>query len=365
MTLPIISRKTKTRNRLIKLLTLFATLLLFSGVFSTLYAKDIPVEVTNIISLFENGEVAKAERALANYEGINPGSEYFPVIWMAAARAGNSVISAASYYRKVSDNFPKSPLAPHAQIELAQLMFVHGNATGASAEARRFLRNYPKHQGNFDALMLLAAINAQSGKVGLAANLYAEAAVRFDKHSKSARAYVGLGDCKFRLDDFTGARDAYWKALEKHDSAVDIGKVYYQLGLIAIKRDRPGEARRYFLLLLRNYPKSRYSNQAQSMLDSVGHDASRGSIVGNNTLAPLVIPKVSYAVKVGSFTEKEKADKLSQRFVKAGHVVSIILKNNRYEVLVGRFSGEMDTFVFAEQLERKFGVRTEIVQLEK
>jgi len=327
------------------------------------FADDLPEDVKRIIAKFNDGDVEQGTLAMSEYEKHNSDSQYLPYIWMAGARAQKGIVKARAFYLKITDSFPGSSLAPLAQIELAQLLFVHGNATGACAEARRLLRNYPKHEKAFDALMILAATDARSGRIKLAANRYAEAAIRFDSLTKSARAYAGLGDCKFRLDELTGAKDAYWKALEKHDAGLDAGKIYYQLGLIASKRNRTGEARRYFILLVRDYPDSRFSKPARSLLKTMGDARGNIGVSGNNLLPPVRISRVFYSVKVGSYDTREKASMASKRFSKAGSQVNIILKDNRYLVLVGKFTGEMDTFIFAEELERKFGLKTEIIKL--
>jgi tetratricopeptide (TPR) repeat protein len=338
---------------------LFLTLTIFPA-----FAEDLPDPVQNILSLYQSKDPAQGDLALKAFEAENPQSPHLAMLWLTAGRAQTSLLQAVPCFRKVTESFPDSPQAPLAQIEMAQMHFVCGNVPTAAAEARRFLAIYPRHERKLDALLLLGAIDTQAGRIRSAANRYAEATVLCSDSPRVAEAYVGLGDCKFRMDDLTGAKEAYYKALDKGTAILDVGKVYYQLGLIAQKRNRIAESRRYFMLLARHYPHSRYSKLAAETLASL--EETRGSgAMNDQLLAPLSLPRATFSVKTAAFDTREKADKFSQRFTKAGHKVTIHQRNDRFMVMVGRFSSEMDAFFFAEQLQKKFGVKTEIISLEQ
>ena len=326
-------------------------------------APPVPSEVTRIIDLYRAGDLAQAKLALEQYERTHFRSEHLPVIWLEAARAQGSHLDAVLLYRKLVETYPETNQAPLAQLELAQLFFVSANATAAAAEAMRFCEQYPDHAGVPEALILQATVEAQSGRIRSAANRYAEVAVRFPNTDAGAKAYVGLGDCKFRLDDLAGAQEAYFKALEKKSLVLDQGKIYYQLGLVAKKSNRPDQARRMFMLLVRNLPNSRYAPQAREALGVMGGAGKPGfSLIGRTLALPTDRSEV-FAVRVADTDSRENAQQTAQRFTDARHKVAIRIKDERFEVLVGQFSEEMDAFFFAEQLEKKFNVTTTIVPL--
>jgi outer membrane protein assembly factor BamD (BamD/ComL family) len=321
--------------------------------------------VTRIQNLLDGPKLKKAISALDKFTRDNPDHESLPALWLQAARAQKTPVQAIPIFRRVTDDYPDSPQAPIAQIELAQLFFVGGNQTAAAAEAKRFCEKYPNHPAGFDAWLLRAAVDAQTGKIRSAANRYAETAVRYSGRRDVGKAYVGLGDSKFRLDDFAGAQVAYWRALQVKDPTIDYGKVYFQLGLIAQKRNRPAQAHRFFLLLIQQYPNSRFSVQAKKVLRAMEAGRGASSMGVQGTLAPLSIPKTTFTVRVKSTGDPTVAQAVADKFTDAGHKAFVRFVNDRFEVFVGTFTGEMDAFFFAEQVEKKFGVKTEIVPLEQ
>lgn len=361
-TLLTILKRMNWRNRKIVVFT-FLVLFLF-GVHPACLADEFPPDVKMIKEFFEQGKIAQGTLALSDFETSNPESEHLPVLWLCAGKVQKSALEAAPYFRKIIDKHPTSSQAPIAQMELAELFYIVGNARAAAAEAKRLVEYYSNHPKVLNALILLGTIEMQTGRIGSACNRFADAAVRFNDRTESAPAFVGLGDCKYRLGNYEAAQKAYFSALEKKLPTLDQAKVFYQLGMIGQKRRRPGETRRYFLLLCKNYPHSRYAKQARTALEAIGDASSSAPLLGDQILGTLNLPKVDFSVKVGTAPTMEDAGKKAKRFIDAGHKVSFQKKGASFIILVGQFSGEMDAFIFARKLERKYGVQTDIIPLE-
>ena len=361
-TLHTISKMTNWRNREIA----FCALLFLFFFCAPLLAQtlELPSEVNNIKELFERGDIAQGALALTTFETENPKSEHLPMLWLSAGRAQKSVLDAAPFFRRILDSWSQSRQAPVAQMELAEVFYISGNGRAAAAEARRLIENYPDHPRVLEALIMLGTVEMQAGRTGKAASRFADAAVRFEGNSKSAVALVGMADCKYRLKDYDGAQKAYFAALQKKHSTLDQAKVYYQLGMIGQKLKRPGETRRYFLLLCKNYPHSRYAAQAQTALETIGEASATAPLLGEQILGTLNIPRVEFTVQVGTAGSQEGAEKKSKRFVDAGYEVTVRKCSGVFIIQTGRFTGEMDAFIFAQKLERKFGIKTDVISLE-
>lgn len=363
--MPTTSRMMIRSNR-IRLIAPATLLLILLLPLSANAAEDIPVQVEKILEFYKQGDLAQGAAALEQLEKADPGSPHLPRLWLAAAQAQTNPMEASRFFRMVTDRYPESAQAPIAQADHAQLMFVSGNSRAATAEAKRFLEKYPTHAGSFEISMLLANLYYREGMIAQAANTYAAAAAKHPNHPSVGQAYVGIGDCRLRMKDVKSAQRAYFKALEQGSPTLDHGKVYYQLGVIAKGQNMSGQARRYFLLTIRDYPGSRFSSQANRALKEMGYVKNQPiGLLGDQALKPIKIPRATYGVRVAALPSAQKAEKFAQRFRNAGHTVVIRIVDGKHEVVVGRFQGEMDTYYFAEQLKKKFGVRTKIVRLDK
>lgn len=322
----------------------------------------MPDQVIKIRDLFDQGRFAEAQVLMDRYIKANADSPYLPVIYWAQAKTQKTPMAAITKMINLIDRFPESTQAQDARFELAQIFFVTGNSTAASAECKRFLEMHPDHKNAPAALLMLASLNAQAGKTRLAANRFAEVAARYPKSEQVAPALVGIGDCKFRIDDLAGAQRAYEKALETKSQALDYGKIFYQLGVLSNKRERFAEAKRYYMILIQSYPGSKFAALGKANLSALDSN-TRSPATGVQTLSPLALPSIAFAVRVGKYDTLDGAQTRAERFLKAGHLVDVRPAPDGFEIIVGRFSSEMDAFFFAEQLEKKFGVRTEIVKL--
>lgn len=79
-------------------------------------------------------------------------------------------------------------------------------------------------------------------------------------------ALIGLGDCRFVLDDYAGAADAYQRALDRRVPDARNDYALYRLG---VARQRLGEwetGRACYDLILRAHPKSPLALQAEQRL---------------------------------------------------------------------------------------------------
>ena len=360
--MPITSRKTRRFDRPFFVGVFFLLILLFAVALAAAVAQEPEAAAKRILELYTQHNLAQADLALEAFETEHPASSDLPALWLARARAQSSSLLAIPLFRKVAESAPESEQAASALWDMAQLFYIAGNQTAAAAEAKRFIERFGRHARVPEAMLMLAALDAQAGRFRMAANRYAEVTVRFPDSDRAAEALVGLGDCKFRIDDFSGAQTAYRKALEKRSLTIDPSKVYYQLGLIAHKRKRPAESRRYYMVLIRNFPESRYTKQAKEAL-AARPLGRRTDGITEQTLPPLTLPSSVYAICVGAHPTREEAERFAEQFRKAGHAVVIHPKDGRFQVMVGRFSGRMDAYFFAEQLEKKFNVKTDIQPL--
>jgi TolA-binding protein len=343
----------------LKLLSILFAILMIA---TAAHAADEPATPHTILELLSKGSLDEADRRLSEFESRHGDSEELPNLYLASMRARQTPIAAIGMAGKIVERFPESAAAATAQFELAELNFISGNTTAATSEALRFCDRHPDDTRVPKAMLLLAAIDVQRGRTAGAADRYARVVARFPNTDFSAEALVGLGDCKFRLDDLPGAKEAYERAIKAKSPSLNVGKVYLQLGKIGQKRGRTGEARRDYMLLVRHYPESTYAKTARAALAAMGTPVLDKLHVGPPTLSAPVGGTVVFAVQAGIFPTKPEAELASQVFVKAGHNIQIQEINGSYAIRIGRFDHEPDAQLFAEELKAKFGIQTQVQQ---
>lgn len=184
--------------------------------------------------------------------------------------------------------FPFTEKSTLAEVRLAELYYYQGKYAEASAYLEDFLKRHPSHKDAPYAYYLLgmcyfnqkpkaerdqtAAKNASSAFGELLArypdSVWAEMARRhFDTCIDSlVKSEMLVGDFYFKRKNFEGASGRYMWLAQKYPSSEYTPRALFYLAKCFEASNKPEKAKSTLKHLLVSYPKSDYSDDAQSLL---------------------------------------------------------------------------------------------------
>jgi cell division septation protein DedD len=197
---------------------------------------------------------------------------------------------------------------------------------------------------------------------GAALKLFQEISTRFRGSSYAERALFRLGQYHFADGTYRQARQYFLNLVEQYPSSNLVSQaVYYAAkSLIIIAKSPP--AQEELSQCIKKYPGTWMAKFAAEDL------AKLQSPVNNQTSGPEKKKVAEYAVQVGAFSRRENAASQLQTFSQSGYTAEIKEKKEGrriyYQVLAGEFSDRDQARAFADEIERKFKVRCNVVKRE-
>jgi tetratricopeptide (TPR) repeat protein len=118
----------------------------------------------------------------------------------------------------------------------------------------------------------------------------------------SDQAYLGLIDAYYLDEDYDNALEAAKKLLKAKPNSPFISLLYYKLARINLKQANWDEARSYLEKTIKDYPQSLEVFNAKQLLDEEQY----------------------FAVQVGSFSQRDRAEQLAQELNKKGEYAYVV-----------------------------------------
>jgi outer membrane protein assembly factor BamD len=187
---------------------------------------------------YDRGHMLEAITQLEAFEKSSPGSQYIDdalYLLGKAHQANKEQILARQAFRRVLDDFPRSPFAEDALFEFAQSWYLSVRGAALDPEPaeealrgfRTYLGRYPEGKyaevaraGENAALGMLAKKDCLNGETYLRLHRYEAARRYFEKSLErwgdspfSARAMYGIARCYEKQKASTEARAAYERLL--------------------------------------------------------------------------------------------------------------------------------------------------------
>ncbi|MBU1996588.1 MAG: tetratricopeptide repeat protein, partial [Candidatus Omnitrophica bacterium] len=157
---------------------------------------------------------------------------------------------------------------------------------------------------------------------------YDEAKSIFEKLSKlqldpnlQDKVYLGLFDVYYLQENYSQAQDVVRELIKENPKSEFLSLAYLKLARVCLKQADWSDARSYLKKIINNYPDSLEVHSAQQLLEE----------------------KQYFAVQVGSFLERERAQKLVDKLTKRHEYAYIVETKDIsgkmfYRVRVGQLS---------------------------
>ncbi len=313
---------------------------------------------------YEKNDFASAGKILKIFQDHFPVSAEMSDIELEYARRCPVNYEAIGQYQNYTDRYRNFPDAPKALLELAQLYQISGNATFARREAKRLIERYPKSPLMPEARMLMARFHAISGRWAAAANEYAMIIQSHDKHPCVARARFGLAEAKYEMGKFGDAKTILKGLLDQPEAGTDAAHIFLLLARIESQGDNDARAVRYYRIVSNKLPDNFFKATAKNSLNALGVDNQEFLSADSDIKPPPEGPTSEYAVLLGLFGN-DKAAKEAEVFFRAGFSTKMeSVPEGKTKVLIGSFPTEIQARFFAEELEKKYGRKMEVIRVD-
>jgi tetratricopeptide (TPR) repeat protein len=227
-----------------------------------------------------------------------------------------------------------------SDLNTMKTYFLIGDYNSCINEGEKIIAN-PKGQKDSDELYYLLGLSYL--KVGnfLRASDIFEIIIKEYKNSKFKEdAMLGLGDVSFFLADYNKAKAQYEEILKNPKSSLKPA-IYYRLSKIALKTGDTQTAEENLKKLKTEFPLSLETKNTEGFVsDKIYYTVQVGSfsnIENANNLTQVLInknypafveeakskDKTVYRVRVGKFAERQKAEELEKKLIVQGYPTKI------------------------------------------
>lgn len=251
------------------------------------------------------------------------------------------------------------PLAASSQVSEEDMLALLEKNDLASAREKvsQVYRKYPSSAtaAYFNALLQENADDA--------IKMFQEISTRFQNTVYAERAWFRLGQYHFADGTYHRARQCFLTLLEQYPASnLAPQAAYYAAKSLLIIGNSP-QIREELSRCAEKYPGTWMANFAVDDLARLKSPTDhRTSDAKKQTPAP-------YTVQIGAYTNRENAASQQRSFSQAGYTVLIKEKQEGrriyYQVLVGEFSDRNQARAFADEVERKYKLRCNVVKRER
>ncbi|MGH7450344.1 MAG: SPOR domain-containing protein, partial [bacterium] len=250
------------------------------------------------------------------------------------------------------------PLAASSQIKEEDMLALleKNDLVTARDKVYQVYRKYPSSAtaAYFHALL---QENADT-----AIKLFQEISTRFQNTVYAERALFRLGQYHFADGTYQRARQYFLNLLEQYPASnLAPQAAYYAAKSLLIIGNSP-QIRDELSRCAEKYPGTWMANFAADDLARLKTPAN------HHASDPKKQPVAPYAVQIGAYTSRENAASHQRSFSKAGYSALIKEKNEGrrvyYQVLVGEFTDRNKARAFADEIQRKYKLRCNVVKRE-
>jgi outer membrane protein assembly factor BamD (BamD/ComL family) len=252
------------------------------------------------------------------------------------------------------------PLAASSQIKEEDMLALLEKNDLASAR-EKVSQVYQKYPSSATAAYFHALFQENADT---AIKLFQEISARFQNTVYAERALFRLGQYHFADGTYQRARQYFLNLLEQYPASnLAPQAAYYAAKSLLIIGNSP-QIRDELSRCAEKYPGTWMANFAADDLARLKSPANHHA--SDPKKQPPVAP---YAVQIGAYSSRENAASQQRSFSKAGYSALIKEKNEGrriyYQVLVGEFTDRNQARAFADEIQRKYKLRCNVVKREQ
>jgi len=294
---------------------------------SLAFAINSPEEkaFNEVKKLIQKGKIENGEKSARAFINRFPESDYVSEIKFFLAESETSFTQALKKYETIIKNHPRSRFARLSQVRIAEYYFTRGNFRQARLEWGKYFKNFPDGEDVENAFLSIGTCYYQEKGYNQAVDyfkefirLYPESVLIPQARFNLALAYLNGG----KIDQ---AKVELEKLLEKYPDWENKVEVYRRLSGIYLAGGETKKSKEILAKLEKSSPVSK---------DAAGY---------------------SYAVQVGAFSDKKRADKLAGQLKKKEYKVYLVSVKKSgtifYRVRVGKFQSKDEAGKMAERIE--------------
>jgi tetratricopeptide (TPR) repeat protein len=251
------------------------------------------------------------------------------------------------------------PLAASSQVKEEDMLTLLEKNDLASAR-EKVSQVYQKYPSSATAAYFHALLQ-ENGDTAI--KLFQEISARFQGTVYAERALFRLGQYHFADGTYQRARQYFLNLLEQYPASnLAPQAAYYAAKSLLIIGNSP-QIRDELSRCAEKYPGTWMANFAAEDL------AKLKSPANHKASDPKKKPAAPYAVQIGAYASRENAASQQRSFSQAGYSALIKEKTEGrrtyYQVLVGEFTDRNQARAFADEIQRKFKLRCNVVKREQ
>ncbi len=251
------------------------------------------------------------------------------------------------------------PLAAASQVSEEDMLTLleKNDLVAARDKVNQVYRKYPSSATAvyFNALLQENADNA--------VKMFQEISTRFQNTVYAERALFRLGQYHFADGTYHRARQYFLTLLEQYPASnLAPQATYYAAKSLLIIGNSP-QIREELSRCADKYPGTWMANFAADDLAKLKAPANHQASNSKKS------PAAPYTVQIGAYANRENAVSQQRSFSQAGYTALIKEKKEGrrvyYQVLVGEFSNRNQARTFADEVQRKYKLRCNVVKRER
>ncbi|MDZ7288521.1 MAG: SPOR domain-containing protein [candidate division KSB1 bacterium] len=251
--------------------------------------------------------------------------------------------------------FPLMALGQMSEEEMLALLEKHDLAT-AREKVNQVYRQYP---GSATAAYFRALLEEEADS---AVKLFQDISTRFRGSIYAERALFRMGQYHFARGNYKRAREYFLDLREQYPQSRLLSQAAYYAAKALMIAGYAAAAQEELSDCTEKYPGTWMAKFAAEDL------AKLRTPIKHKTSEPEKKPPVQYAVQIGAYARRENAVNQQLAFSQAGYSTQINEKQEGrrvfYQVLVGEFFDRNQARAFADELQKKFKVRCNVVKRE-
>jgi tetratricopeptide (TPR) repeat protein len=306
--------------------------------------------VADVYGAIENGDIEQARHRLS-FLIKNDGSS--PELLYLSGKLTADADSAVSYFEHALQRSNDDDLIAQSLIGIANYYLVAGNVEQALDiidDHRKRCDDSP-HYG--ELMQLRALLRFQIDKEDKSRGEVEKALKNSEDPETTAKLLLVLGDIEYARKKYEDAAKYYRKLANRTDERYAGAAILRLIDAYRQQGDHDNAQFAYSIAAER-YPLTLGLKDLQSRYSS---DAADDAVEQSDTVDPSSLEKPTYAVRVGTYSQRENAEKQKEFFARQGYTAKITLvrisSRTYYVVDIGRFDNRADAAQFMEKLQKQ------------
>jgi len=318
-------------------LLLFLVFLFNLSLWASIPAEDDSYR--NFKNLVKENKIETGRKSAQSFINQYPDSNYLPEVKFFLAESESDSYRALKQYERIIKDYPQSGFACLSQGRIARHYFTFGNFRQAKLAWQKYLKLFPQGE-------------------------------------EAETAFLSIGSCDYEEKRFNKAIDSFEEFISLYPRSRLIPQARFNLASAYLNRGKIDQAEKELESLLKDYPRWEnkagiYQSLSEVYLEKGERDKSKKILdrlkeefpqsldlekkKGKDIFSPENYQGKTYAVQVGAFSTKKRAERLVARLRRKGYQVYLVSAEKDgvtfYRVRIGDFPDEEAAGVMVEKIE--------------